>query len=190
MLGNDADALDAAQEAFLAAVRALDRFDGRSTFGTWMYRIATNACIDELRRRRRRPVTGLDTSGESVAGNQGFDVLAAKGPRSATAWAGRDPADVAATWGDVDAALRSLPVEFRTAVVLRDVCDLPYEEIAHILRVPMGTVRSRIARGRAGLAAGWSTGDRVPDPSAGLAGNPNLPLDVQATSANEGELTP
>ena len=59
---------------------------------------------------------------------------------------------------DIDAALASLPVEFRTAVVLRDVCDLPYDEIAVILAVPVGTVRSRIARARSALAATWQTG--------------------------------
>ena len=55
MLGNEADAVDAAQDALLSAVRSIARFDGRSSFGTWLYRIATNACLDELRRRRRRP---------------------------------------------------------------------------------------------------------------------------------------
>ena len=57
--GNEADAVDAAQDALLSAVRAITRFDGRSSFGTWLYRIATNASLDELRRRRRRPVVGL-----------------------------------------------------------------------------------------------------------------------------------
>ena len=56
MTGNDADALDATQEALLALVRGLPRFDGRSSFSTWSYRVATNACLDELRRRRRRPL--------------------------------------------------------------------------------------------------------------------------------------
>ena len=60
---------------------------------------------------------------------------------------------------DIDAALASLPVEFRTAVVLRDVCDLPYDEIAVILGVPVGTVRSRIARARSALAATWQAQD-------------------------------
>jgi predicted RNA polymerase sigma factor len=78
---------------------------------------------------------------------------------------------------DVDAALASLPVEFRTAVVLRDVCDLPYDEIAVILDVPVGTVRSRIARARSALAATWRTEadptpESVPDQlGLGSAGN-------------------
>lgn len=161
MLGNEADAVDAAQDALLSAVRSIARFDGRSSFGTWLYRIATNACLDELRRRRRRPVVGLpgevdddwDRSGYgrprhgrgAAAGGAG-DV----GP--AFGGSGRDPAEEATAHVDLDAALRTLAADHRVALVLRDVCDLPYEEIAVILDVPIGTVRSRIARGRAALA--------------------------------------
>ena len=144
MLQHDADALDAAQDALVAAVRALPRFDGRSSFGTWLYRITTNTCLDELRRRRRRPVVGLggaegEASGEAL-------------PRSGGGPWHRDPAEVVADRIDVDAALRALPEEFRVVVVLRDVADLPYDEIADILTIPIGTVRSRLARGRAALA--------------------------------------
>jgi RNA polymerase sigma-70 factor (ECF subfamily) len=144
MLGNEADALDAAQDALLSAVRSIARFDGRSSFGTWIYRIATNACLDELRRRRRRPIVGLpgdldDDWGDSVG-------------RPAFGGRGRDPADEATAHVDVDAALRQLAPEHRVALVLRDVCDLTYDEIAVVLDVPIGTVRSRIARGRAALA--------------------------------------
>jgi RNA polymerase sigma-70 factor (ECF subfamily) len=157
MLGNDADALDATQDTLVAALRALSRFDGRSSFGTWIYRIATNTCLDEIRRRRRRPVVGIATDiGAGSAGESGVRDL-----RSTTAHAGtgdsRDPGDVVTARVDIDAALASIPIEFRTAVVLRDVCDLPYDEIAEILGVPVGTVRSRIARARSALAATWHT---------------------------------
>lgn len=134
--GNDADALDATQEALLAIVRGLDRFDGRAAFATWAYRIATNACLDELRRRRRRP-----------------DPVAPDLERQAPAPGGGPDLDTAvAARLDIDAALARLPPEFRAAVVLRDVCALDYAEIAEVLGVPAGTVRSRIARGRAVLA--------------------------------------
>jgi RNA polymerase sigma-70 factor (ECF subfamily) len=153
MLGNEADAVDATQDALLSAVRAIGRFDGRSAFGTWLYRIATNACLDELRRRRRRPLVGLpgesDDDGRfarASTGDGAGDLRPAFGSGS------RDPAEVAAARVDVDAALRRLAPEHRTALVLRDVGDLTYEEIADILDVPIGTVRSRIARGRAALA--------------------------------------
>ena len=134
--GNDADALDAAQEALIAIVRGLHRFDGRASFTTWTYRVATNACLDELRRRRRRPHVGLPEH-EGVA----------------TAGAARPALDTGVSDRlDLDAALATLPLEFRTAVVLRDLCQLDYAEIAQVLDIPPGTVRSRIARGRAALA--------------------------------------
>jgi RNA polymerase sigma-70 factor, ECF subfamily len=192
MLGNEADALDAAQDALLSAVRSIARFDGRSSFGTWLYRIATNACLDELRRRRRRPVVGLPAdvdddwdrpasgrsgsggsgSGRSRRGQRGGGAPdgGAGDVRPAFGGGGRDPADEATARVDVDAALRRLAPEHRIALVLRDVCDLPYEEIAVILDVPIGTVRSRIARGRAALAdllPGHPGDGRQPDESDG-----------------------
>jgi RNA polymerase sigma-70 factor (ECF subfamily) len=150
MLGNEADALDATQDALLSAVRAVTRFDGRSSFGTWLYRIATNTCLDELRRRRRRPLVGLpgefDDDGNGGSSSGSGDGQPAFGRR------GRDPADEAADQVDLDAALRQVAPEHRAALVLRDVCDLTYDDIALVLDIPIGTVRSRIARGRATLA--------------------------------------
>jgi RNA polymerase sigma-70 factor (ECF subfamily) len=144
---NDADALDATQEALLAIVRGLDRFDGRAAFTTWVHRVATNACLDELRRRRRRP-DPVDPDLEREPPRPGG------GPDLDTTVADRV---------DVDAALAGLPIEFRAAVVLRDVCGLDYAEIAEVLDVPPGTVRSRIARGRAALAHALGEPDAAPD---------------------------
>jgi RNA polymerase sigma-70 factor (ECF subfamily) len=135
LTGNDADAADATQETLLAVVRGLPRFDGRSRFTTWSYRIAVNASLDELRRRRRRPEPGLD------------EVLFAPPPGGAQ----DSSADASVERLDVDAALTRLAPDFRAAVVLRDLCGLDYAEIATILEIPPGTVRSRIARGRAAL---------------------------------------
>lgn len=137
LTGNDADALDATQEALIALVRGLGRFDGRSRLSTWAFRIATNASLDELRRRGRRPALRLADD------DPGADVADA---------AQRDPADEVAEGDAVDAALALLPEEFRVAVVLRDLIGLDYAEIAATLQIPPGTVRSRIARGRAQLA--------------------------------------
>jgi len=133
--GNDADAADATQEALIAIVRGLPRFDGRAAFGTWCYRIATNACLDELRRRRRRPTVGADD-----------DVV--EQSMSAAPMVERVVTDRIT----VDAALASLSEEFRVPVILRDLCDLDYHEIAEVLDIPAGTVRSRISRGRGALA--------------------------------------
>jgi RNA polymerase sigma-70 factor (ECF subfamily) len=134
LCGNDADAADATQEALIAVVRGLDRFDGRAAFTTWLHRVATNACLDELRRRARRPQPVPD----EVVGR---------------AVSSTDTAEAVSARLDVDAALATLPIEFRAAVVLRDLCALDYAEIAEVLEIPPGTVRSRIARGRAAIAA-------------------------------------
>ncbi len=141
MTGNDSDAADAAQEALIAIARGLPRFDGRSRFSTWAYRIAVNASIDELRRRDRTRASSLDDP-RIAALPRAMD-LPGPGPG--------DP-ESSAERLDVDAALLRLPPTFRAAVVLRDLCDLDYDEIALVLALPPGTVRSRIARGRSTLA--------------------------------------
>lgn len=154
LTGNDADAADACQDALIAIVRALPRFGGRAAFGTWAYRIATNAALDELRRRRRRPEPA-EAVGDGAVGD------------GAAPEAGRGPGPTAAVDArlDLDAALAGLPPEFRAAVVLRDLCDLSYDEIAEVLDIPPGTVRSRIARGRAALADALDAGRNRGGPS-------------------------
>ena len=137
--GHPEDALDATQEALIAVTRGLHRYDGRSLFTTWLYRVATNAALDELRRRKRRPEPAQLTEDRQPATGVGS---AASAPVES----------VVAARLDVDAALAGLSPEFRAAVVLRDLCDLDYAEIAEVLDVPIGTVRSRIARGRAAIA--------------------------------------
>lgn len=155
LTGNDADALDATQEALIAVVRGIDRFDERSSFKTWAYRVATNAALDELRRRRRRPEPGLPVAALTSPGTD-----ASLDQRVANRL-------------DVDAALARLPTEFRAPVVLRDLCTLSYDEIADVLDIPPGTVRSRIARGRAALADILRDDDR-PGP-AGPGGDEQRP---------------
>jgi len=136
--GNDADAADATQEALIAIVRGLPRFDGRSKVGTWMYRVATNATLDELRRRRWRPVAVDDSTGI-------FD-------HHPIGEGGEIQLDSVIDREVLEVAIASLPDEFRIPVVLRDVADLDYSEIAEALSIPLGTVKSRIARGRQQLA--------------------------------------
>ena len=139
LTGSTTDADDAAQEAMISIVRGIDRFDGRAAFSTWAYRIATNAALDELRRRKRRPglhAVGDDGSAPEPEDPRAGHQLEAVGDRLA-----------------IDEAITGLAVDFRAAVVLRDVADLDYAEIAVVLGVPVGTVKSRIARGRSQLAA-------------------------------------
>ena len=147
LAGNEADALDATQEALIAIARGIRRFDGRAAFTTWSYRVATNACLDELRRRRRRAVPGLpDDLGQGEIATTAAVAI-----------------DVVPERLAIDAALAELPDEFRAAVVLRDLCDLDYAEIASVLDIPAGTVRSRISRGRAALAEVLGNPDPAPE---------------------------
>lgn len=138
LAGNDADAADATQEALLLIVRRLGTFDGRSRFSTWAHRVATNASLDELRRRGRRPVVGLPDDDET-----GSRTTADPSPAIDRTVAERM---------SIDEALAALPEDFRVPVVLRDLGGHDYAEIAAILDLAPGTVRSRIARGRARLA--------------------------------------
>ncbi len=136
LTGSDADAADACQEALIAVVRNLSKFDNRSRFGTWAYRIAVNASLDELRRRKRRPRPDeVAVAARAEASDSTPDIGTSVANRLA-----------------LDAAFADLSPDFRTAVVLRDMAGLDYAEIAEALEIPAGTVRSRIARGRAALA--------------------------------------
>ncbi len=133
------EAEDALQDALVAITRGLPGFRGGSSFSTWASRIATNRCLDELRRRSRRP--------EPVEPHAERLVRAA--PEAAA------PDTTAVRSADRDLlieALARLPEDQRDVVVLRDVLDLDYSGIAEELGVPIGTVRSRLARGRARLA--------------------------------------
>ena len=142
------DAFDATQDALISITRSIDRFDGQCAFTTWMHRVATNAALDELRRRKRRP--------DPVAPDPESVIALTPSSRSG------DPERVVDRL-DLDAALARLPDEFRVAVVLRDVSDLDYAEIAAALEVPIGTVRSRISRGRAALARELGNHDHPSD---------------------------
>jgi RNA polymerase sigma-70 factor, ECF subfamily len=133
--GNDDDAQDLVQEALIRVRRGLERYEPGSLEG-WLARIVTNVFLDEVRRRRRRPAVSLPEDPERVL------------PAS-------PPADEVSLdlSQDIQAALLALPAEFRVPVVLCDVADQSYEQIASSLGIPIGTVRSRIHRGRRMLRA-------------------------------------
>jgi RNA polymerase sigma-70 factor (ECF subfamily) len=133
--GNDDDAYDLVQEALLRVRKGLETYRPGSMEG-WLSRIVTNVFLDEVRRKRRRPVEVMPEDSERLLpSTPGAD----------------EPTDSLSD--DVQVALRRLPEDFRTAVVLCDVVGLSYEEIAEALSVPVGTVRSRIHRGRRLLRA-------------------------------------
>ena len=136
LTGNDADAQDLVQDVLLRVRRGLETYRPGSLEG-WLSRITTNAFLDDVRRRRRRPTVALPEDADRVL------VDAAADPDAVL--------DATTLPADVQAALRSLPEDFRVAVVLCDVVGLQYDEIAEDLGIPIGTVRSRIHRGRAQL---------------------------------------
>jgi len=158
-LGDPEDAADAVQDALLSAYRAGGSFRGDAAVTTWLHRITVNACLDLVRRRKSRPSAPLDDEqggGEDVAAP---DVL---GDRETAA--------------EILAALRQLGPEQAAAVVLVDVEGFPVAQVAEMLEVPVGTVKSRCARGRARLAA--SLGH--------LRGNPPSSPSVEPESGESG----
>jgi RNA polymerase sigma-70 factor, ECF subfamily len=150
IVGTTSDAEDIVQDALFSAWRSITSFQGLS-FRAWLFRIATNRALDQLRSRKRRPELPLDppedddvTWAEPAA--PGPDLTQLAGDREALA--------------AVETALGALPAEQRTALLLRDVEGFAYEEIAVITSVEIGTVKSRIHRGRLGvrntlIARGW-----------------------------------
>lgn len=154
MLGSAEDARDATQDAFLSCFRHLSAFRGDAAFSTWLHRIAVNACYDSL--RKRRDTTSLDDRPLDPA------------PLP-------DHAEQTSSALDVQRALSSVPTDFRVVLVMHEVQDLPVEEIAAVLEVPVGTVKSRLHRGRVALGRALSSGasrepEAVPAPS-----KPELP---------------
>jgi RNA polymerase sigma-70 factor (ECF subfamily) len=144
MLRDRDAALDATQETFITVFRKADRFAGRSAFSTWLYRVAVNTCYDAARRDRRRRTEALRDVDPADA-------------------AARDALDAAELRPDLERALAAVPPEFRAAVVLADVEGLGLQTVAEVLGVPVGTVKSRVFRGRRILAQ--------------ILGNPTAPSD-------------
>lgn len=141
LLSDEESAEDAVQTALLSAYRYLHSFRGGS-FKAWLLRMVVNACYDEMRRRKRRqflPLEPVDDDGEPV---ESPDWMADDA----------DSPEIQAERSEINqtllACLRELPDEFRTAVALIDLCGLNYEEAAQVTGIPMGTVKSRLARGR------------------------------------------
>ena len=144
LTGNAAEAEDLMQETFVRAFRFFHRYDESLPFASWVYRIMTNAHIDLVRRRGKLKTTSLDHGSQEGMG--GWDV---PDPDSAP---DREMMRVAVD-DVVQAGLMAMTAEFRTAVLLADVEGLAYEEVADIMRTSVGTVRSRIHRGRKQLRA-------------------------------------
>lgn len=136
ILRNRDDALDVAQDTFLRAWKSVDSFDGKASFGSWISRIATNASIDLLRRRQVRPQADLDD------GDLAINAASRTTPASAPAPGAR--MDREFLRGRFDAALSTLSPDHRAVLILKEVEDLSYQEIAHAVGCSMGTVMSRL----------------------------------------------
>jgi RNA polymerase sigma-70 factor, ECF subfamily len=147
MTRNRADAEDLVQETYLKAYRAFDTFSEGTNLRAWLYRILTNTYINSYRAAQRRPET---TDVEDVEDLYLYKRLAGSGG-SEPALSAEDEALERFTDDDVKAALEALPETFRMAVLLADVEGFSYKEIAEITDVPIGTVMSRIHRGRRAL---------------------------------------
>jgi RNA polymerase sigma-70 factor (ECF subfamily) len=141
ILGDEDQAADAAQDAFISAFKGIQSFRGGS-FKAWLMRTVTNACYDELRRKKRRPTTPLEPDTKD-----GYEM---DSPR----WLA-DPnmtPDQQAEADELEHAIQhcldNLPLEFKTVVVMADLQGMDYTEVAASVRVPLGTVKSRLARAR------------------------------------------
>jgi RNA polymerase sigma-70 factor (ECF subfamily) len=139
LTGNASEAEDLVQETFLRAYRFFHKYDAGLPFSSWLYRIMTNAHIDSVRRRGRLRLTSLDQMGPEGAGTWDVPDLESSPDRSMMHDALDEP---------VQNALVAMTPEFRTAVLLADVEGMAYEEIAVVMNTSVGTVRSRIHRGR------------------------------------------
>lgn len=146
MLRDRSAALDATQETFLTVFRKADRYQAKAAFSTWLYRVAVNTCYDALRRTRRRPTDPLPEHTD---------------PADPSSEDGFASADVRPA---IEDALAALPMEFRAAVTIVDLEGLALQTAAEMLGVPVGTVKSRVFRGRKLLAE--QLGNLSPD--AGL----------------------
>ena len=155
MTGNPEDASDMTQEAFIKAYNSLQSFRGDSKFSVWLYRIASNVCLDFLRSRNRKPTVSLsveDDEGEETQldvadESQSPELLLERG----------------LTRDAVRRGLKALAPDYRQILLLREIQGLSYEEIADVLRIEVGTVKSRIFRARKRLCAFLVEDGNIPD---------------------------
>ena len=138
MCKNPADAEEAAQETFLAAWQGLRFFRGESSFSTWLYRLASNACVDLLRKEGRHQAA----AGPSLNDEEVVLEIPDEAPTPHAL------AEQAELKEQIEAGLAALPEEYREVLILREIHQQSYDEIAEILSLDLGTVKSRINRGR------------------------------------------
>jgi RNA polymerase sigma-70 factor (ECF subfamily) len=141
VMGNEEDAKDMAQEAMLRVFRSLKDFKGQSSFSTWLYRIVTNVCLDELRRRKNDKYVSLDSTIQTDSGEMHMELCSDR-ETPESVYEQVEQREV------IKNAIRELNEEYRSVIVLRDIQGFSYEEISNILDCSLGTVKSRINRAR------------------------------------------
>ena len=155
MMGNAQDAEDMAQEAFLKAYNSLPGFRGDSKFSVWLYRIVSNVCLDQLRKKSKRPTVSLSMEDEDGEETQ-LDL-------PDTAQSPEEVLEKKLTREAVRRGLAQLPEDARQILLLREIQGLSYEEIGETLGLEAGTVKSRIFRARKRLCAFLLEDGNIPD---------------------------
>ncbi|GIP30541.1 ECF RNA polymerase sigma factor SigW [Paenibacillus sp. J23TS9] len=140
MLGNRHEAEDIVQETFLRVYKNLDRYDPNQKFSTWIYRIATNLCIDRL--RKKKPTYSLDAEMNDQEGMDGYSMIPSdnRTPESETL--------LSETQEIIYQAIGSLPAKYKSVMILRYLQDLSLQEISDVLGMPVTTIKTRVHRGR------------------------------------------
>lgn len=139
-MGNEADALDMAQEVFIRVFRFLDKFNEKSSFSTWLYRITVNVCKDGLKKRGGRNELPLEIPDD----DDGYYINEVSDSRY-------DPVEVyekVELQRIIRDGIDALPTNYKEIIIMRDICGLTYEEISETLSIEIGTVKSRISRAR------------------------------------------
>lgn len=151
MLGNEDDARDAVQDAFLSAFKSIARFDEQSTLSTWLHRIVINSSLMKLRTRRRKPAVSIDAMLPALREGEQAPSAAGNAPGSLRPWlspAGADAIDQAELRTRLRDEIQQLPDDYRTVVMLRDIEELDTAETAAVLDISESAVKTRLHRAR------------------------------------------
>jgi len=158
MTNNHDDALDLAQESFIRIYRALASYKGESAFSTWIHRIASNVCLDELRKKKRQPLVALSTDA-TMSGEEGeYSIEFAAGDEDTP----EQHLLRNEVRREIALALSQVSPEHRIVLVLRDIQGYSYEEMAEIIGVNVGTIKSRLNRARIALREVLRAAEHLP----------------------------
>lgn len=146
IIGNDHDAQDCVQDAFISAFKSIDKFEGRASLGTWLHRITVNSCITKYRQRERKAEDSIDHL-QSHYNNFGFLV----GPTTMNALSAEELLVQADTAKTVRSAIDQLPDSYRIVLLLRDIEGYDTQEVAELLEMNIGAVKTRLHRARTAL---------------------------------------